>query len=105
MTEKLAQPPQDEQPEKAVVLKPPQPESPPPPSKMRTLRRLLGYVTDPVFDQFHDAKIAAIEKTFAFPAITVVSVGSLPLTVGLILLSLALGVQLLVNGRWSGNDG
>jgi ATP-binding cassette subfamily B protein len=44
MTEKLAHPPQEEKPEKAVVLKTPQPETPPP-SKVQTLRRLLGYVT------------------------------------------------------------
>jgi len=67
--------------------------------RYRSRRVMLEMSTDPVFDQFHDAKIAAIEKTFAFPATTVVSVGSLPLTVGLILLSLALGVQLLINGK------
>ena len=72
--------------------------------RYRSRRVMLEMSTDPVFDQFHDAKIAAIEKTFAFPATTVLSVGSLPLMVGLILLSLALGVQLLINGRWSGND-
>jgi ATP-binding cassette subfamily B protein len=45
MAEKLAHPPQEEKPAKAVVIKPSYPEAPPPPSKMQTLRRLLGYVT------------------------------------------------------------
>jgi hypothetical protein len=63
----------------------------------RSRRAMLEMVTDPVFDQFHDAKIAAIEKTFAFPTTTVVSTGNLALTVGLGLLSLASGIQLLIN--------
>ena len=65
--------------------------------RYRSRRVMLEMATDPVFDQFHDAKIAAIEKTFAFPAATVVSTGNLALTVGLVLLSLALGMQLLIN--------
>ena len=67
--------------------------------RYRSRRVMLEMSTDPTFDQFHDAKIAAIEKTFAFPATTVVSTGNLSLTVGLILLSLALGMQLVINSK------
>ena len=59
-------------------------------------RVMLEMATDPVFDQFHDAKIAAIEKTFAFPATTVISIGNLDLVVGLVLLSASMGMQLLI---------
>lgn len=62
----------------------------------RSRRVMMEMVTDPAFDQFHDARLAAIEKTFAFPATTVISIGNLNLTVGLALLSLALGIQLLI---------
>lgn len=65
--------------------------------RYRSRRVMLEMATDSVFDQFHDAKIAAIEKTFAFPATTVISTGNLDLTVGLVLLSLALGIQLFIN--------
>ncbi len=70
--------------------------------RYRSRRVMIEMSTDPVFDQFHDAKIAAIEKTFAFPATTVISTGNLDLTVGLVLLSLALGMQLFING--TGNE-
>ena len=56
----------------------------------------MQMVTDPLFDQFHDAKIAAIEKTISYPVTTVASIGNLDFTVGLALLSLALGIQLLI---------
>jgi len=65
--------------------------------RYRSRRVMIEMSTDPVFDQFHDAKIAAMEKTFAFPATTVISTGNLDMTVGLVLLSLALGMQLLIN--------
>ena len=64
--------------------------------RYRSRRVMMQMVTDPLFDQFHDAKIAAIEKTISYPVTTVVSIGNLDLTVGLALLSLALGIQLLI---------
>ncbi|MCP4140136.1 MAG: hypothetical protein GY755_07580 [Chloroflexi bacterium] len=67
--------------------------------RYRSRRVMIEMATDPVFDQFHDAKLSAIEKTFAFPATTVVSTGNLALTVGLGLLSLAFGMQLLINSK------
>ena len=67
--------------------------------RYRSRRVMIEMATDPVFDQFHDAKISAMEKTFAFPATTVISTGNLALTVGLVLLSLALGMQLIINGK------
>jgi ATP-binding cassette subfamily B protein len=45
MAEKLAHPPEEEKQPKLTFVKPPQPKAPPPPSKIQTLRRLLGYVT------------------------------------------------------------
>lgn len=65
--------------------------------RYRSRRVMLEMVTNPVFNQFHNAKIAAIEKPLAFSATTVVSIGNLPLTVGLGLVSLALGMQLEIN--------
>ena len=64
--------------------------------RYRSRRVMIEMFTDPVFDKFHDAKIAAIEKTFAFPVTTVISTGYLDLTVGLVLLSLSLVMQLVI---------
>ncbi len=65
--------------------------------RYRSRRVMMQMVTDPLFDQFHDAKIAAMEKTISYPVITTFSTGNLAVTVGLGLLSLALGMQLLIN--------
>lgn len=65
--------------------------------RYRSRRVMMDMVTDPAFDHFHDAKIAAMEKTFSYPVSTTSSTGSLDLTVGLILLSLALVIQLFIN--------
>lgn len=65
--------------------------------RYRSRKVMIEMATEPIFAQFHDAKIAAMEKTFAFPATTVLSTGNLALTVGLALLSLALAMQLLIN--------
>lgn len=67
--------------------------------RYRSRRVMLEMAADPVFDQFHDAKIAAIEKTFAYPTTTDISMGNLSLTVFFILLSLALGMQLMINRK------
>lgn len=65
--------------------------------RYRSRRVMMEMVTDPAFDAFHDAKIAAIEKTFSYPVSTLSSTGSLSVTVGMILLSLALIIQLVIN--------
>lgn len=70
----------------------------------RSRRVMIEMATDPVFDQFHDAKIAEIEKTFAFPETTVVSTGNLAVTVDLGLLSIALGMQLLITNKGKQTD-
>ena len=62
---------------------------------------MLGMATDPEFLRFHDAKVAAIQKTFAYPTSTNLATGSLSITVGLVLLVLALIAQLLINRRSS----
>lgn len=67
--------------------------------RYRSRRVMMEMVTDPTFDKFHDAKIAAMEKTISYPVVTTSSIGSLDLTVGLILLSLALSSQLFINYR------
>jgi len=67
--------------------------------RYRSRRVMIEMFTDPIFGQFHDAKIAAIEKTFAFPVTTIVSTGNLALIVGLVLLSLALSMQLIINSK------
>ncbi len=65
--------------------------------RYRSRRVMLEMATDPDFVRFHDAKIAAIQKTFAYPTMTGLAASSLSLTVGLILLVLALVAQLLIN--------
>ena len=67
--------------------------------RYRSRRVMLEMATDSTFEQFHDAKIAAIEKTFAFPTTADISMGNLSLTVFFILLSLSLGMQLLINRK------
>lgn len=67
--------------------------------RYRSRRVMMEMATDPDFNQFHDAKISAIEKTFAFPATTDISTGNLTLSVVLILLSLALSMQLYINSK------
>lgn len=67
--------------------------------RYRSRRVMLEMATDPVFDQFHDAKIAAIEKTFAYPTTADISTGNLTLTLFFILLSTALVSQLLINRK------
>ncbi|MCG8416007.1 MAG: hypothetical protein MI746_17465 [Pseudomonadales bacterium] len=64
--------------------------------RYRSRRVMLEMATDPDFVRFHDAKVAAIQKTFAYPTRTGLAASSLSLTVGLILIVLALGGQLLI---------
>lgn len=65
--------------------------------RYRSRRVMLEMATDPEFIRFHDAKVAAIQKTFAYPTATGIATSGLTLTVGLILLVIALGSQLLIN--------
>ncbi len=67
--------------------------------RYRSRRVLAEMVTNPDFARFHDAKIAAMQKTFAFPTTSMISVGNLTLTVFFALLSGALGMQLLINRK------
>ncbi len=64
--------------------------------RYRSRRVMSEMITNPVFAQFHDAKLASMEKTFAFPTTIVLATGSLTLVVFLGLLALALGIQLLI---------
>lgn len=69
--------------------------------RYRSRRVMLEMATNPEFVQFHDAKEAAIEKTFAYPTATGLATSSLSLMVSLVLLVIALLGQLLLNRRSS----
>ena len=64
--------------------------------RYRSIRTLIGMATNEEFQQFHDNKIAAIEKTFAYPTERDIQVGDLGMLVFFIFLSLALFIQLLI---------
>ena len=64
--------------------------------RYKSRRVMLEMATDPEFRRFHDAKVAAIQKTFAYPTSTGIATGGLSLTVSLLLLVLALVSQLAV---------
>ena len=64
--------------------------------RYRSRRVMMEMITDPVFSQFHDAKLAAIEKTIAYPTTAEVSIGGLGGMVFFILLSFSLIVQLFI---------
>ena len=72
--------------------------------RYKSRRVMLGMATDPEFVRFHDSKVAAIEKTFAYPTSTNLATSSLSITVGLLLLVFALIAQLLVNRRSSTSE-
>ena len=64
--------------------------------RYRSRRVLIGMAVHPDFLAFHDAKVAAIEKTFAYPTSVQLSTGNLVVTVGLLLLSTGLAGQLII---------
>lgn len=64
--------------------------------RYRSRRTMIEMTTDPEFQQFHGYKVAAIEKTFAYPTTVDVHIIDLGWFVGLLLMSLALAFQLLI---------
>lgn len=64
--------------------------------RYKSRRVMMEMVTDPVFNQFHYSKIAAIEKTFAFPASQDLHFFDLTVVVAAILIIVGLLVQLLI---------
>jgi hypothetical protein len=67
--------------------------------RYRSRRVMMELAADPTFGQTHEGKIAAIAKTIAVPTSTTFSVGDLSLSVVLFILSVALGMQLLINRK------
>lgn len=67
--------------------------------RYRSMRVMMKMSTDPSFRQFHDYKIAAMEKTIAFPTTAVLNLGSLAVYVALFLLLLGLIAQLIINQK------
>ncbi|HAP64166.1 MAG TPA: hypothetical protein DCR93_33350 [Cytophagales bacterium] len=67
--------------------------------RYRSLRTMMEMSTNPEFAKFHDYKVSAIEKTMAYPTQARVQLGGLSSLVFFIFLSLALGVQLLINRK------
>jgi hypothetical protein len=63
--------------------------------RYRSRRDLMDIATNPDFDAAHQYKIAAMSKTFAFAIEPQINLGDPRVTVGLVLLSLGLLVQLL----------
>ena len=52
--------------------------------RYRSKRDLLEIASNPVFDEKHDYKVAALEKTIAFPITTQVNLGDPRLILGLL---------------------
>ena len=67
--------------------------------RYRSMRVMMKMSTDPSFKQFHDYKIAAMEKTIAFPTTSVLNLGSLSLIMTFVLIILGLIVQLFINKK------
>lgn len=67
--------------------------------RYQSRRVMMDMTTDPRFDQFHDKKIAALEKTIAVPTTVDLSTSTLSWIVFLTLLSTSLAMQLLINSR------
>ncbi len=61
--------------------------------RYRSRRDLMEIATDPRFHDSHDFKVAAIEKTVAFPVEPVLRLGDPRLLLGLALFPLAAGLQ------------
>ena len=67
--------------------------------RYRSMRVMMKMSTDPSFRQFHDYKIAAMEKTIAFPTTAVLNLGNLAVYTAFLLLLLGLIAQLIINNR------
>lgn len=64
--------------------------------RYRSMRTFIGMATNEEFQQFHDNKIAAIEKTIAYPTESDIQLGNLGVLVFFIFLSLALCIQIFL---------
>lgn len=64
--------------------------------RYRSVRTLMELATNSTFRDLHDYKIAALEKTFAFPTKVSLLAGSLQILVLFMFLSFALAIQLFV---------
>tara|TARA_Y100000385_G_C13103756_1_gene646146 strand:+ start:319 stop:978 length:660 start_codon:yes stop_codon:yes gene_type:complete len=65
--------------------------------RYRSMRTMMKMSTDPSFAQFHDYKIAAMEKTIAFPTTSVLTLGGLSIIFPLLLIIICLLIQLRIN--------
>ena len=70
--------------------------------RYRSRRDLMEIAATPEFNGPHEFKIAAIEKTIAFPIETLLNPGDPRLLMGLILFSLSAGAHLLLRRRSAG---
>lgn len=68
--------------------------------RYKSIRTLLELAINPEFREMHEFKIAALEKTIAYPTFARIDLGALQLLMFFILLSLALVVQLFITTRW-----
>lgn len=73
--------------------------------RYRSMRTFIGMATKEEFQQFHKNKIAAIEKTMAYPTEGDIQVGSLGMLVFFIFFSLALLIQILIEKIISNRNG
>jgi len=67
--------------------------------RYRSMRVMMKMSTDPSFRQFHDYKIAAMEKTIAFPTTAVLNLGSLSLIMTFVFIIFGLIAQLIINNK------
>jgi len=67
--------------------------------RYRSMRTMMKMSTDPSFAKFHDYKIAAMEKTIAFPTTSVLVLGGLSIIIPLLLIIIALLIQLRINSK------
>lgn len=70
--------------------------------RYRSLRDMLEIATDPAFDDAHQYKVAAMEKTIAVPIDAYFNLGEPRLLLGLFAFSLAAALHLLVGRRRTG---
>lgn len=67
--------------------------------RYKSRRVMMEMSTDPVFDNFHESKIAAIEKTFAFPVSSDIHLFDPTILVGAILIIIGLITQLSIGRK------
>ncbi len=65
--------------------------------RYRSMRVMMKMSTDSSFRQFHDYKIAAMEKTIAFPTTAMLNLGSLSLIMAFVFIIFGLIAQLIIN--------